>query len=64
MESDSEPLIKDAQVAVFVAHNSRRHRCLHFLRDYADISAIIANVTKAIVSEAISKMAEKDNVTL
>lgn len=64
LEPESELVVEDAQIAVFVAHDGLGHDRLNFLRHYADISPVAAVVAEAIETEAIGEVAEKNDVVL
>ena len=51
-------------MAVLATHHSLRHDWLHILRDHADIGLVAAVVAKAIVAQAVSEMAEKNDIVL
>lgn len=64
LEFDAEPVVKDAQGAVAITYHRLRHDSLHFLRHHPDIGTVAAVVAEAIVTEAIGKMTEQDDIVL
>ena len=59
-----ELVVVDAQVAVLVADDCRRHDRLYFLRKDADIGFVAAIVAEPVEAEAIVEMTEEDDVML
>jgi hypothetical protein len=64
LEPESELVVKDAQIPVFVSHDGLGHDGLHFLRHYADIGPVAAVVAEAIETDAVGEMPEKLDIVL
>jgi hypothetical protein len=64
LKLDAELVVEDPQVAVVVAYHGLRHDRLHFLRYHADVCAVAAIITEAIVTQAVLEIAEKDDIVL
>src|SRR5262245_43295979 len=64
LEREAEPVIKHSEGAIAIAHYSFRHRCLHFLRNHADIGTIAAVVAEAVIAKPVRQMAEENKIVL
>jgi hypothetical protein len=64
LKLDAKLVIENAQGSVVVTYDGLRHDRLHFLRHHADIHAVAAVIAEAIVAEAVSEMAEKNDIVL
>jgi hypothetical protein len=64
LELDAKPVIEHAEGAIAIAHDSFRHHCLHFLRNYADIGTIAAVVAEAVVTKRVCQMTEENEIVL
>jgi hypothetical protein len=64
LKFDAKLVVEDTQIAVAIARNRLRPNRLYFLCHYADISAVAVVVAKAIVAEAVGKIAKQSDVML
>jgi hypothetical protein len=64
LELHAEHVVRDSQVTVTAAQHRCGHNRLHLLGHHADIGLVAAVVSEAVEAEAISEVAEKEDVVL
>ena len=62
LESDSKPVVIDPEIAIAAARHRARQYDLDLLRYHADIGLVTADITEAVIAEAIVEMAEQHDV--
>jgi hypothetical protein len=64
LKLDAKLIVEDSQVAIPPARDRFRRNGLHFLCYHTNIGALAAVITEAIKAEAVSEMAEQNDIML